>query len=146
MFASAGVSLDWHDSMRACHGVESAIVIDLAATAPRGASPMALAQANITDDVHIVVFLDRISGIDLRLHSVILAHVLVHEITHIVQDVPRHSETGVMKAQWTREDYKEMRYRALPFTTEDIELIRAGLAARAVRRVAASADLETKAR
>ena len=61
------------------------------------------------------------------LESKLLAHVMVHEIAHVLQGVSRHSETGVMKAHWTGDDYGAMRWKALPFTAHDVELIRAGI-------------------
>jgi hypothetical protein len=61
----------------------------------------------------------------------LLAHTLVHEITHGLQAVARHSATGVMKARWTLADYNEMSIRFLPFETIDLELIREGLKRRA---------------
>ena len=149
MFAQAGVKLDWRDRPSPCRGVDSAIVVDLLTTAPKDASRTALAAANVSDDVHIEVFLDRIPTGAPGLHIVALAHVLVHEITHIIQGVPRHSETGVMKAVWTLDDYHEMRLHPLGFAPEDLELIRVGLAARAVRHIAAlqlvaAADTRTR--
>ena len=57
----------------------------------------------------------------------LLAHVIVHEITHVVQGVCRHSDTGLMKAHWTIRDLVEMRYKALPFTEEDLMLLYRGL-------------------
>ncbi len=57
----------------------------------------------------------------------LLAHELVHEITHILQCLDRHSETGVMKARWTADDYCEMRWKPLTFTPEDIQLIHLGM-------------------
>jgi len=61
----------------------------------------------------------------------LLAHVLVHEITHILQGTCRHSDTGIMKARWTHQDYMEMGQKPLSFTEEDLQLIRTGLAKRA---------------
>jgi hypothetical protein len=58
----------------------------------------------------------------------LLAHVMVHEIAHILQGVYRHSDNGVMKAVWTGQDYSQMRVGALPFAPEDVELIHLGLA------------------
>lgn len=139
MFAAAGVAVAWHDTIRPCRDKESAIVIDLAQMAPRDASPTALAAANVGDDVHITVFLERVATTNPAIHTQVLAHVLVHEITHIVQGVARHSETGVMKARWTSVDYSEMRLRPLRFAPEDIELIRQGMAMRAARRLQSSA-------
>ena len=57
----------------------------------------------------------------------ILAHVMVHEITHVLQGVSRHSESGVMKATWTMKEYGEMLPKPLPFTDDDVLLIRLGL-------------------
>jgi hypothetical protein len=61
---------------------------------------------------------------------VLLAHVLVHEVTHILQGVPRHSDIGVMKAYWNIDDYREMAKKPLPFTELDTRLILDGLASR----------------
>lgn len=60
----------------------------------------------------------------------LLAHVIVHEITHVLEQIGRHSEAGVMKAVWSDGDYDEMRRHPLPFAPEDVELIRNGLARR----------------
>jgi len=46
--------------------------------------------------------------------SSVLAHVLVHEVTHILQGIPRHSESGVMKAQWDSNDFAQMTWEASP--------------------------------
>jgi hypothetical protein len=58
-----------------------------------------------------------------------LAHVLVHEITHALEGVSRHAETGVMKANWTFAGYGQMA-RLLEFTPVDANLIRYRLAHR----------------
>jgi hypothetical protein len=63
--------------------------------------------------------------------SVLLAHVLVHEITHILQGTEQHSGSGIMKAVWTHQDHLQMLTGALPFTPQDVEMIHRGLAARA---------------
>jgi hypothetical protein len=68
----------------------------------------------------------------------ILAHVLVHEITHILQGVRRHSESGVMKAGWARAEYNEMAFQPLPFTKTNVILIHKGLDARDARDRAAN--------
>jgi hypothetical protein len=60
-------------------------------------------------------------------------HVLVHEITHCLQGVNRHSETGVMKARWTEDDNADMCVKSLPFEHVDVTLIRLGIEARAAR-------------
>jgi hypothetical protein len=55
------------------------------------------------------------------------AHVLVHEIGHVLQRIDRHSDSGVMKTQWTHADYEVMARKTLPLAAEDIKLIRRGL-------------------
>jgi hypothetical protein len=57
----------------------------------------------------------------------VLAHVLAHEITHVLQGTPRHSSSGIMKAHWTLADLARMRVLPLGFTDEDTELINRGL-------------------
>ena len=61
-------------------------------------------------------------------------HVLAHEIAHVLQQIARHSETGLMQARWTWEDCKRMTGSLLPFEEADIQLIRRGLLYRAERR------------
>ena len=76
------------------------------------------------------MFYDRIRS-DVAPRSALLAHLLVHEIAHILQGTDQHSKSGVMKAVWTHQDHLQMRTGALPFTPGDVELIRLGLALRA---------------
>jgi hypothetical protein len=61
------------------------------------------------------------------LAPVLLAHVMVHEVTHVLQGMDHHSDTGVMKARWTSDDYKKMLWDPLPFTDYDATLVRLGL-------------------
>ena len=67
-----------------------------------------------------------------------VAHVLVHEITHVIEGVTRHSASGIMKARWDTRDYFDMRRKPLSFAQEDVNLIYDGLK---VSRVAPAAML-----
>jgi len=130
MFEPVSVKLDWRHSCQ----VGDAVRIELSTDTSDTEHPGALAFALPYEGVHIVVFYDRINrsvGADLR--SLVLAHVLVHEITHVLEGVDRHSETGVMKAHWTGTDYAQMRHKPLSFTDWDIQLIHKGLESRRVR-------------
>ena len=49
----------------------------------------------------------------------------MHEITHVLEGVNRHSETGIMKAHWDTMDWRTMRHSFLPFADEDLRLIHA---------------------
>ena len=63
----------------------------------------------------------------------LLAHVLVHEITHLPQGCDHHAESGGRKARWDDADFAAMEKAALAFTPGDLELIRFGSAKRAER-------------
>ena len=112
-----------------------ASLIEITSNTPEHVSPGRISlrrpYAKQLKGAHIRVFFDRIenSGTG-KLVPVLLAHVLVHEITHILQGSDHHSEEGVMKAHWTANDLYQMSYRPLPFDPFDVELIRRGLANR----------------
>lgn len=61
---------------------------------------------------------------------------MVHEITHVLEGINRHSEEGVMKAIWSAKDYERMRDHPLPFAPVDVDLIREGIARRMVHAAA----------
>ena len=143
MFAEAGVRLEWrtgHPS-GAQPEREPAIVVSLAENTPASYQPKALAFAQVYEGVHITVFWDRVERLSrFAPPNFVLAHVLVHEITHILQGIDRHSESGVMKAHWTVEDYRAMAAKPLPFTPQDVQLIELGLAPRTEVGAMASAN------
>src|SRR5712691_9349000 len=133
MFSSAGVRIAWrgHTPERSQLPAR-AIAITLAPQTPERFLPGALAFARPFEGVHITVFCDRIQQASRSASTdAVLAHVLAHEITHILQGIDRHSGNGVMKACWTDKDYRDMKWEPLPFTPEDVRLIRFGLAKRA---------------
>jgi hypothetical protein len=125
MFAGIGVTIDWRP-LRKCPA--EAIQIGFTDRTPKDYLPGALAFALPYEGTHIRILYDRVkeTATPHNLPSK-LAHVMVHEITHILQGVVRHSESGVMKANWDQADYTEMSMRPLPFTETDIILIHQGL-------------------
>src|SRR5262249_27415941 len=79
-----------------------AIHIRLTGVSPPKLMPAALASARPYQENYIEIFYDRICAMAQReARPQLLAYVLAHEITHILQGVARHSETGIMKANWT---------------------------------------------
>ena len=79
----------------------------------------------------IHIFMDRIAErLNPYFETVLLAHVLAHEITHVLERVARHSADGVMKAHWDRRDKEDMKSHSLPFAAIDVELIHIGIAER----------------
>jgi hypothetical protein len=139
LFLSADVKLEWHAGLSFCQGQgNQAIMISLMTSTPRTFHPGALAYALPYESVHIQVFYDRIAIADPRLLPSLLANVIVHEISHILQGIDRHSNSGIMKAVWNSSDYTQMKNGQLRFTGLDVEMIHIGLAARATHRVAST--------
>ena len=72
----------------------------------------------------IHVFQDRVFLGKTRRQAVsVLAHVMAHEITHVLQGIDRHSDEGVMKACWSVEDYPKMYSGQLRFAEQDVQLL-----------------------
>lgn len=143
MFTTAGVRIEWrghaHQGDRLPGG---ALAIGLAVNTPADFLPGALASARVYEGTHIDVFCDRIDRLApaANMAAPLLAHVLVHEISHMLEGIDRHSETGVMKAHWNARDYADMATNPLPFAPVDVTLIQLGLAARARREIFVAAD------
>jgi hypothetical protein len=133
MFGEIGIAIEWH-SNRSCP--LDAIHISFSDHTDRKFLPEAVAYALPYEGSHIQVFSERLRQHGPRRLPVVLAHVMVHEITHILQGVPRHSESGIMKPRWSNNDYTEMMYKPLPFAPEDVKLVQLGLDAREFRVIA----------
>jgi hypothetical protein len=132
MFGTIGLAITWHHGLRDCSTKE--IRVDLRRGAPSTLKPGALAYARPYEGTYIQVFYDRISGNwESRMAPAILAHVLAHEITHLLEGIARHSAYGIMKAHWDAQDYFRMRSKPLEFAPEDIYLIYRGLPSRSQR-------------
>lgn len=129
MFAEAGLRLNWWTPRQDLDPAGEVITIDLTSNTPETFHPGALGYALPFEGVHIRVFYDRVAKLaDGRTRlPALLAHVLVHEITHILEGINRHSGEGIMKAHWTLQDLHEMARKPLPFEPCDLELIHLGL-------------------
>jgi hypothetical protein len=135
MFAGIGVLIEWRQADSCPAG---ALRISYSTETSPNLMPGALAYAYPYEGTHIVVFYDRVRAtvIDPEESLVLLAHVMTHEITHILEGTARHSAEGVMKAHWTPADYSRMCRKPLPFAAEDVELIHRGLQQKAAHRTA----------
>ena len=137
MFREIGVDLRLHmglpprDADQTC-GPPIVVQLDGSTgyTGPKEVLAYALPYREAGTCIH--VFLDRIVHGDRELPftGILLAHVIAHEITHVLEQSTQHSEEGVMKARWTYQDYHRMKSGPLPFASEDLERISAGLARR----------------
>ncbi|HEY3836475.1 MAG TPA: hypothetical protein VGL72_07885 [Bryobacteraceae bacterium] len=131
IFAPVGVNVQWRNN--ASESAKS-LLIDMLLTAGDPADdesgPLAEAFPFAGATGHIVVRYDRVrmaAGISRDLEPVLLGHVMVHEMTHVLQCLDRHSDSGVMKAHWTADDYCDMRWKTLSFTEEDVALLHLGI-------------------
>jgi hypothetical protein len=141
MFAGIGVTLQWQGGAvrETDQGCWPPIEISLEGGPPGADRPDSLAYAMpyLKGGARIHVFVGRVASMvpPDRLGT-LLGHVLVHEITHLLQGVSRHSARGVMKAHWDTPDFRAMEVHPLPFDDRDVELIHAG-----TKRSRASAPL-----
>jgi hypothetical protein len=143
MFLTAGVSLEWNSlASAACQRPhrDQTIRLDISTDTPPKEQVGAMAYALPYEGTHIVVLFDRIQRIAAgpTMLSAILAHVMTHEIAHLLQGISRHSAGGVMKAHWDARDFADMGRAPLPFAPEDIDLIQLGLRRPAAVAVAAA--------
>lgn len=128
ILADAGVKPEWR---RTEHCPEGALLARLSDQTPETLHPGALGYASPFEGTHIVIFLDRIQRMFREQEQpTILAYVLVHEITHILERLCAHSKSGIMKAHWAADDYRRMSGARLRFGLEDIDLIHRGVARR----------------
>lgn len=61
----------------------------------------------------------------------ILGEMIVHEIGHLLLNLPSHSQTGIMRGYWDLKDLQDAAYGALGFTQPQAKVIRTEVARRA---------------
>ena len=133
MFSPAGVRIDWRFGQPSGRRsqLDGTPVVRMATRTPRNYLSGALG-STLPLEGEITVFYDRIRPrAETQFTATLLAHVLVHEIAHVLEGILRHSATGIMKANWTNKDTWDMIQGRLSFVPEDLDLIRRGLASRA---------------
>jgi hypothetical protein len=139
MFARVGVRLAWRDGepgTGTASGSPVTVQVQFTGELP-DASREALAYALPFGEqgVAIHVMYDRVRWVARRSsrEAPILAHVLAHEIGHVLQRTNAHAPDGVMKAHWNGQDYDPMEKKPLEFTRVDVEMIKVGLDQRKAR-------------
>ena len=129
MFGGIGVRLE--SKKRSVQSRSEGMVIQIRFIDDTAGHPGAVAFSNPFDPVPLVTVLyDRIlfaTDHDPEYRAALLAHVLVHEIGHLLMRTDGHSPDGVMKAHWSSADLRRMAYRPLTFLPGDIDMIRRGL-------------------
>jgi hypothetical protein len=128
MFAGIGIALNFRTVAPEASEV---IVIEFVDSTPARLLPGAWAYALPYEGHHIRIFWDRMQLE--KSPTQLLAHVMVHEITHILQGVARHSAEGIMNARWTEQERLALENRPLRFTEADVDLIYRGIDSRGAR-------------
>ena len=137
IFDRIGIRLIWQLASDDC------IQVRLLDRAPIGIGEGTLATAKPFSDGAATVYLDRVgASVPPSLTDRLLAHILVHEIGHILQGAAEHSTSGIMKSRWENGDYKDMTRGRLAFGASDIDRLQRGLAQRVAhdRRPVSVAD------
>jgi hypothetical protein len=129
VFAAAGVKLRWLNASanrRAGCAKPIEIRFETGTSAEERPGALAYARPYLAEGASIHVYVDRVTAMagSNRL-GLLLGHVLAHEIAHVVEGVSRHSEAGVMKAHWDRNDLREMERKPLRFAEMDVVLLQA---------------------
>jgi len=133
IFEKIGVHVNWRTGRLGDNATpRRAFGIRTLEHAPESATPVALASARIVDSsgTEIMIYEDRVLSFLSRHNDLAGAgagYVLAHELAHVMQGVGRHSESGILKAQWSNRDFKEMMFHKLAFTDFDVDLIQRGL-------------------
>jgi len=144
IYSTIGVRVVWSSAHSAPSGCEKnplhgKIVVAFRTGASAGRSDAALAFSNpySHEGPCVTVLMDRLKPEGeknmLRV-GFVLGHVLAHEIGHVLEGVPRHSETGLMKARWSDRETMNMPHQTLRFTAYDAELVLKGLAFQSILR------------
>jgi hypothetical protein len=98
----------------------------------------ALGFARITPDggSYAILMMDPIEELS-RQHSMpvgrILGYAAAHEIGHMLMGSHSHSPRGLMRAKWTTNEWRDLAERRLLFSKQEVERMRAGMAARPQR-------------
>jgi hypothetical protein len=119
----AGVRLRWDTRCKQCETIE--IRIDTTAPSSVGKETLAYALPYAKGrEKCIHIFRDRIYNPPWVRAEVVLAYVITHEIVHMLDQLDRHSDIGVMKARWDYRDFLAMQQNRLSLAREDVERIR----------------------
>jgi hypothetical protein len=92
-----------------------------------GSETLALALPCARFGIDVTVAADRIEALakqGLADHYLILGHVMAHEIGHVLLQSTEHAATGLMRAKWSRQDWRRIALANLSFTREEGERMR----------------------
>ena len=135
IFAAAGVRVRVEDvrkdPSKEC-GTEALCIEAEIRDVPEGyrGTPLGIARPFAHEGVQVEIFYPHVELVTSK-HPLfagrILAHILVHEITHVLTRVSEHSREGMLKAKWTESDFRAMGMENLPFERRTLLFMKATL-------------------
>jgi len=132
IYAGIGIRIRWRVGDPSKREGGAALLLqfdsDAPASIPGGAAAYATPFAHRGVTIHILY--TRALSTDPKLVSLLLGHVMAHEVGHVLERTDRHSATGVMKAHWGPSDFDQMLRQPLSFEASDVETIRQYFSAR----------------
>lgn len=127
----AGVDLRFRPGSPRPGETPAPVVVRIVPEAPTDQIAPTLAKAYPYEGSRIDIYYNRVLRHSADHTTARLAYVMVHEITHILQGIARHSSQGIMKAAWDEDDEYAIACNKLRFAEEDLTLLRLGLEERA---------------
>jgi len=135
IFGRIDVHVNWHSGElpavpcagKVCTGIRLVELAPVSATA----GGLASARPYGSSGSLISVYGDRVHALTTDLPSLLdalLAYIFAHELAHVMARSDYHSDTGVLKAQWSHADYAAMVKGRLGFTDLDSDRIHKGMA------------------
>jgi hypothetical protein len=117
------------------------VVVRVVRGVPATALPRALGFALpwAQNGVHVTMFYDRIEEVALSVPpgvARILGNALAHELGHVLLGSAQHSQNGIMKAVWSKADYRYLAARPLEFLPHEAVVLREEVSRRAAVGVA----------
>ena len=100
------------------------IALNILTSAPKGltGSSLGMAQPLACAGLNVRVFDDRVCDAAFkwnRAHATVLAHVIAHEIGHVLLRTNAHSPRGLMAGVWGDHEYQFMARNLLRFTRDE---------------------------
>ena len=112
------------------------VVVRMVRGVPAAALPRALGFALpfAQSGVHVTMFYDRIEEVALSVPpgvARILGNALAHELGHVLLGSGQHSQAGIMKAVWSKADYRHLAACPLEFLPREAVVLREEVSRRA---------------
>ena len=138
MFHRIGVKVQWHRGLGSCpYSPNPPMYVKYDVNEPKDFDAGTLGWAMPFEGMHVNIYYNRIANAG---KVEILAHLLVHELSHLMQGLATHADAGIMKAVWDHYDLHQMQLLPLQFTNTDVQMIHKGLEDRAQRIAAAQSS------